>query len=332
MNSIDFYKKVVSNLPKTVSIIGLAKNVGKTTTLNRVLRYAGEQGIKIGLASSGWDGERHDSVTGKAKPSITPPVGTIIVTTDSCLQRATGARRILKETDLITPLGKVVIVESLERGQYEISGPSTLSELIRIKKELLSLGCELLLFDGAINRKASGSNSCADQLLVATGLNAGYSIREVRQLTSYFLSFWKLPKMELELELEKGENCYFLTPSGEIAKTISRYEIDSAQRAETDTLYIKGAFTDSLAEKLIPIEGLERIAIEDPISIFVTPYNMGRLKKRFQLYVRAAAPIIAVTLNPTSSSGHSMVPEAFLESMKQSCEGFQLLDLILEEK
>ena len=61
-----------------VTIVGLAKNAGKTTVVNHLLeRLDG----RIGLASLGLDGEARDQLTGLAKPRIAPPAGALVLTT-----------------------------------------------------------------------------------------------------------------------------------------------------------------------------------------------------------------------------------------------------------
>src|SRR5207247_1132622 len=61
-----------------VTIVGLAKNAGKTTVVNHLLEHLDG---RIGLASLGLDGEARDQLTGLAKPRIAPPAGALVLTT-----------------------------------------------------------------------------------------------------------------------------------------------------------------------------------------------------------------------------------------------------------
>ena len=63
----------------SISIIGMNKNVGKTTTLNQILKEARGR-ISLGLTSIGRDGEDQDLVTGAEKPKIYVERGTLIAT------------------------------------------------------------------------------------------------------------------------------------------------------------------------------------------------------------------------------------------------------------
>src|SRR5579875_2471080 len=59
-------------------VVGTAKNVGKTTTVNALLRVAQDRGIKIGLTSTGRDGEAFDAVDDAPKPRIFIEAGTLV--------------------------------------------------------------------------------------------------------------------------------------------------------------------------------------------------------------------------------------------------------------
>jgi len=55
---------------ESISIVGMAKNAGKTVTLNALLDEAYENGKNVGLTSIGRDGEKQDIVTQTEKPMI----------------------------------------------------------------------------------------------------------------------------------------------------------------------------------------------------------------------------------------------------------------------
>jgi len=81
-----------------LALIGLAKNVGKTTTTNYLLEtLLGEKlyrAEELALTSLGLDGEAIDVLTGLPKPRYVPPAGLIVATTADLLDQAesTGAK------------------------------------------------------------------------------------------------------------------------------------------------------------------------------------------------------------------------------------------------
>ena len=56
---------------RSVSIVGLAKNAGKTECLNYIIRRLPLDYFNVAVTSIGIDGETTDQVTGTAKPEIT---------------------------------------------------------------------------------------------------------------------------------------------------------------------------------------------------------------------------------------------------------------------
>ena len=71
---------IQKNNYETISIIGLAKNAGKTVTLNYLIEEAYKINIKIGITSTGRDGENTDLVTETQKPSIEVTEGMYVAT------------------------------------------------------------------------------------------------------------------------------------------------------------------------------------------------------------------------------------------------------------
>jgi L-lysine 2,3-aminomutase len=75
----------------SVSIVGLAKNAGKTEVLNYVLRRIGAMpdrdgervATRVAVTSIGLDGEATDQITRGAKPAIELPEGVVFVTTET---------------------------------------------------------------------------------------------------------------------------------------------------------------------------------------------------------------------------------------------------------
>ena len=55
---------------KTISIVGMAKNAGKTTALNFLIEEAMDEGVRLGITSTGRDGESTDLVTETEKPRV----------------------------------------------------------------------------------------------------------------------------------------------------------------------------------------------------------------------------------------------------------------------
>ena len=55
---------------RSVSVVGLEKNTGKTECLNYIIRNLPAGRVKVAVTSIGVDGETTDSVTGTSKTEI----------------------------------------------------------------------------------------------------------------------------------------------------------------------------------------------------------------------------------------------------------------------
>ncbi|MCC6548479.1 MAG: hypothetical protein IT279_00265, partial [Ignavibacteriaceae bacterium] len=63
---------------KSTGIIGTAKNTGKTTTLNWLMKQQGSTGIAV--TGIGYDGEERDNITMLPKPRLRFEEGVIVAT------------------------------------------------------------------------------------------------------------------------------------------------------------------------------------------------------------------------------------------------------------
>ena len=79
-----------------VAMLGMCKNAGKTTALNRLIRELGEAGVPAAaLTSIGRDGEATDLVTGTEKPPIYMREGMLAATAEQLLPLCDVSREIL---------------------------------------------------------------------------------------------------------------------------------------------------------------------------------------------------------------------------------------------
>lgn len=108
---------------KVISIIGLAKNTGKTVVLKKIISELNEKSIPMGITSIGHDGEEFDQINHLIKkPRIFLPKGSLVATTDCLFRKSKAKIKILKETKFITALGKVQIGRVMNEGNIEIAG------------------------------------------------------------------------------------------------------------------------------------------------------------------------------------------------------------------
>ncbi|MBE3520000.1 MAG: hypothetical protein IMW97_06830 [Firmicutes bacterium] len=151
-----------------LGIAGTAKNTGKTTALNQVIRGLGEEGRNFAVTSIGFDGEDFDTVTGLAKPRVFLPEGSVVATAQPLLRVAGAEFCDVRDTGVTCALGRVVAGRVKKAGRVVLAGPSTTRGLGRVMQFLAeATGVELVLVDGAFSRMAP--MCLASHLIVATG-------------------------------------------------------------------------------------------------------------------------------------------------------------------
>ena len=170
---------------RRLAVVGLAKNTGKTVALTTVLRELEAAGQVVGVTSIGNDGEAHDAIDERIdKPAIRLAAHSLVATTDVLLRRADAPVEVLRRTPYRTPLGRVVIGRLRAAGALEVAGPVAAEDVGAVAEELIALGAQRVLIDGALDRRASASPAVADGVVVATGAVLGADMDEVVRRTT----------------------------------------------------------------------------------------------------------------------------------------------------
>lgn len=272
----------------SISIIGLGKNVGKTTVLNHIIEGFGKLGQKLALTSIGRDGEEVDVVTNTAKPQIFVSANTVIITAEGLLRHCDATLEILDTTGLNTPLGRIVVVRTLTGGFVQLAGPSIISQMVDLLENLPNFGVDKIIIDGAISRKSLAGPDLARAAVLCTGAALGPDMDFVISQTRHNLEMLML---------------------------------NSISENESDCIYLDGVVSDAVILKLMATQGRnlvgKRIVAEDPGKIFVSGQIYEKLQiRRASLGVRKGMNIAAVAINPTSPAGFAFEPVEFLNKMQ----------------
>jgi hypothetical protein len=306
------YDMVAGSGSRSLAVIGLVKNAGKTTVVNALLANCRHL---FGLTSLGLDGERTDHLTGLAKPSIAPPAGTLIATTLGSLERSRYAMEILEELPFHTPLGRVVIGRAGSEGKIEVSGPTTLAELRVTIEALQAHGADQVLVDGAINRIGSASPRVSDGVVVATGGMVGDTLDDVVGTTVATLDMLMLPEVSVATRalvtplLARSARAVAFAADGAFTEldlgtvvgegvTVAR----EVERLAARTLYVGGALTQEFVDdftRVLPPRHQLRVVVRDATVLVLPATGVARFRKRgIALEVLTPLRVLAVTANP----------------------------------
>lgn len=320
---------IYSKRCRTVAVVGMAKNTGKTTTLNAVIQAAAADGLRLGLTSAGRDGEQVDEVTGLNKPSIRVPAGTLFVTANETLARCCE-HRIMRKIPINTPLGGLMLCMTTSAGEVEVAGGSTRPDIETSIRLMQQQGAQLTLIDGAAGRTFSCAPSLAQGTILATGAAFSACMERVVAHTAHLIDLLELPPplasiRERVEQIIAERGTALLGRDREFVPLDVQTLLNSGERVAAEmkeqgatTLITSGAVTDSLVEALLQKVEQPRIMAADMTCIFINPTTLRRLKRNNgSMYVVHKSSLVAVTVNPWSPWGQGFPPDRFAAEIER---------------
>jgi hypothetical protein len=327
---------------RMLALVGLAKNTGKTETLAALLREHAEAGRPIGVTSIGRDGEEHDVIDARIeKPRVQLQAGDLVATTGALLRSSGVAHERLSRTGVRTPLGEVVLARMSKPGSVEVAGPSTAGELHSVGEEMLALGVEQALLDGAIDRRAASSPAVADGLVMATGAILGEDIEDVVRATSDAVDLVRLPAAGDEGEAAgaaDGADGTQVTLERRLVLNAEPAEIAALLRAhpQASTLTVDGALGERFLEGLLAARSERagrdlRIVATDPTKVFLSRRGTRWYARQgIALEVRRTIALKAITVNPVAPQSHRFDSSQLRELIAAAVPDVPVLDVLDE--
>ena len=316
---------------KIISIIGLAKNVSKTTTLNYIIKNL--EGYKLGLTSIGRDGEKYDVITQLPKPRIFIKKGTIVATARQSFEASEVEMKILKNTGLHTPLGEILLLKALSNGLIELAGPSINSEVKQVCDDLLKLGCDLVIIDGAFDRHSFASPLISQATILSTGASVSRDFQEVIQITKHTFNLLTLEREKNEKVIKLAYEIIMNAKVGVIYNDFSTKKLDlstaldSVEEILTNLdvnskyLVINGAITDLFLEEFMEKSSAYKnikILVHDPTKLFLSKNTFAKFSKKGGIIKTInRIKIVMITINPTSPLGYEFDKLKFLSELKK---------------
>ncbi|MBS5046470.1 MAG: hypothetical protein KH006_00640 [Firmicutes bacterium] len=287
---------------RSMSIVGMCKNAGKTTMLNWLLAHSG-RGRVLGLTSIGRDGESTDVVTGTEKPSIFVPAGTLIATAKDMLWLGDVTKEILVSTGIPTPLGEVIIMRARSDGYVQLAGPSITTQLKSVSQAFFDLGAEQSIIDGALGRKSLGARQVAEGIVLCTGASYHMRMEKVIADTVSIYRIMNLPKAQALPAAPEGTLEQCLKEQGEALVT--------------------GALTDSMVLPLLRAGVLRknRLVVADPSKVLLSPDTLDKMQLReVRLETAEAARTLCITVNPVSAYGWKFDKDEFRARLQEAVD------------
>ena len=307
---------------RSLSIVGLEKNTGKTVCLNYILNRLNTLGVHVGVTSIGVDGEQVDAVFATAKPEITLFQGTHFITSEKHYLIRQAVSRLVAVDSQRTSLGTLVTAEVLIQGKVLLSGAATTAVLKRQIQSFNRLGVDLSIVDGALSRLSLASPTVTEAMILATGAAVSANVKQLIAKTRHLYQFIMLDEVEEPLRTTLGNiasGLWAIDSEGQV-HDLGITSVFLIDRSEQDilrfghTLFAAGAISDRLLKILTPKAKDIVLIARDFTKIFVTPEVYTEYTRHGnRLLVLQRSKLIAITLNPTS-------PQGFLLDSKSTCD------------
>lgn len=317
---------------RSLSIVGMAKNTGKTECLNYVLRRLHEDfpQVSLALTSIGIDGERRDQVTQTDEPEICLHPGTIFVTAEKFYRNKMVAAEVVGVDErYTTSLGRAIYAKSRGTGKVLIVGPASTGGLKHIIKKMRDCNVDLTIIDGALSRISLAAPSVSEGMILATGAAYSAQPEELIRKTHHRHRLIQLPEYPLRAiaetlgDVEKG--IFVLDTEGNIFETGFLSALsdhiwqDRDWLQHGDTLFVAGVVSDQLLDKLRMIDSHRVLVVRDFTRPFASPLAVDKyLASRRELRVLYGTRLMALTFNPLAPSGYRLDSEKMCARLQDS--------------
>jgi len=323
---------------QSLALIGMSKNAGKTTCLNHIITawQASGQTRPLAITSIGRDGEPKDIVSGREKPHIYIPAGTLIASAQGALKQSDALLEILELSNIRTALGEVVICRALSDGYVELAGPGSAEEIGVILDLVRSYEPDcLFIIDGALSRRSQAGSGVSEAVILAVSADTSLDPELLAEKTRFALEVLQTPalgqtdKKLLLNACQANPHARALIAIGKV-QTIAveipslvgyGKEIAKNLVPETRILYLRGAITDQILNELLKETNFTHLSLvaEDGTRIFLKPEIVRKLRLRnIDLAVINPIDVRMVCLNPTRTNGQTIDSQILIDKMKQT--------------
>ncbi len=330
---------------KIISIVGMAKNAGKTVTMNHLLDVMGHRGLRAGLTSIGRDGERQDIVTKTDKPMIYVLKDTLIATAEMLFNLSEVKMAVLEVTEHHTAMGRVIIGRTLNDGYVQIGGPSTNLEIRSVSEKMIEHGADYVLVDGALDRTSSASPAITDACILSTGAVVSRDMAKTVEQTVYRASLFNLEAIHEPFLQEAWHRAEHLRRPILIQRDGSEtilYDVATALSAgriiageigeETAHIIIPGALvTQTLLDVVQMSPHYKNIEwlIGDATKIFIEHKDwLYFMRIGIKIRVRHAIKLMAITVNPYAPAGYFYDSDVFREAIAGRLKDIPVIDVM----
>lgn len=316
---------------RSLSIVGLDKNTGKTVCLNYLLGRLNELGVSTAVTSIGVDGEQVDSVFATAKPEITLYEGMQFITSQQHYHQRRLVSKILAVDERRTALGKLVTAEVVCPGKVLLSGAATTGILKQQIEQFKQNGVQLTIVDGALSRLSLASPTVTEAMILATGAAVSPNIQQLISRTRFIYRLISLPEVsdQMRNSLSSISSGIWGIDSDMQPHDLGIKSVFLLGRGEDDLfrygnmLYVAGAVSDKLLKYLSAQPQIHEtvLIVRDFTKFFVSMDVYADFTRRGgTIQVLQRSKLMAICLNPTSPQGYTLNSEEACRQLSDALE------------
>jgi hypothetical protein len=316
---------------KSLSIVGMEKNTGKTECLNYIINRLKNSNKKIAITSIGIDGESVDQVTNTHKPEIELFENVIFVTSEKHFREKRLTAEILDLSQQQTSLGRLVIARSKSKGKVILSGPTNTIWLKNIIADMNTYGIDTTIVDGALSRRSLGSPSITESMILTTGAALSANIPNLVRKTKFVYTLINLENFESPLndKLIEIENGIWSINDDNNFRNLgikSTFLLENFKDKLFDfgnTLFVSGVVSDKLLDILRMQKNISNtvLVVKDFTKIFASPESYSAyINKGGKIKVLLKTKLIAVCINPVSPEGYVLDSNKLKDALSQSID------------
>lgn len=312
---------------RSLAVVGLAKNTGKTETLNYILRRLADDADHVAVTSIGVDGERKDRVTQTEKPEIFFPCGMTFITSEFHYSHRELTANIMEVSTESTSLGRLVTARTIIPGKVLLSGPASTGGLRRLIARTQRAGLGLTIIDGALSRLSLASPTVTEGMVLATGAAVSTNMRELVRQTKYVYELVMLEPVEeaLRERLEDVDQGVWAIGDDGALHDLEIPSVLLMAKAGKDLfryghrLYVSGVITDKLLDTLRAQGEEAELVVQDFTKVFASDRSYRNFTARGgRLRCVRRSRLMAVTVNPQSPSGYRLDSDALQGAMREA--------------
>lgn len=300
---------------RVTAVVGVAKNCGKTTTLDYLLTRALAAQKIAGVVSVGIDGESSDVLIGTPKPPVVVHHGQLVASTRVALENSTAGVEYVEALGFSTPLGEAVVARVLADGAVVLAGMRHRGDVRRAVESMLAHGAERVLIDGAYGRVMAADPTLARAVVVSTGAVVDTTVEGIVEQTAALVDRLSFPAIEEPWQRElmqraiAGDETLLGGPDTDPIALSSKSALVGLPTSrdlwtpEIEAVAICGLVSNRVVHELLRQKPARTLLVPDGTVVQAEPALVARLRRVWEVRALHVGAVVAIAYNPTSVRG-----------------------------